>query len=325
MEIKKLKMALAAYGDDLQLYSNGIAEDALAELAQTEEKIELLVKELFEKFKEKGIRPEKSTLEYIERLRARIAELRKNVFEEEFEKLKSTLTELTETSNKFWVMFFTAANIKVLGLSSADRAELAKYGIYNGNTLQQIFDKLKQRDTERIFDTISDDLQKGVSLTDALSKVKVELKNTRRYVKSEIDAVVNGAANDAAIAFALKNKLLLRYTTAMDKFVCPRCRDLNDKLFAPDSPDLPVLPRHYNCRCQLVPVKSESSAGDGKVPGFKDYLASLPKAQQKKRLGKAKYALWSKNAYTLQKYEEPLPGQRVSLDELLEHGEELLS
>lgn len=322
MEIEKLKLALMQYGDDLQLYGNGIAEDALGELEQTEQKILALAAELFAKFEKKGVRPDKATLEYIEKLKKRISELRNNVFEEEFEELKKEMTSLSETSNTFWKIFFAAAGIDVVLLTRRDLERISKYGIYNGNTVRQIFEKLKINDTDRIFDTLSDALQKGKSLKQAWEDVKDQLTQTRRFVKSEIDAIVNGVANDVSIAFAMKNGHKLKYSAVMDKTTCQRCKALDGKVFKADSPELPVLPQHYNCRCQLIPV------ADGKEiesASFQKYLKSLPKERQKERLGKNKYTLWAKGDYMLKKYENPLPGQRKSLEGIITEAQYLLS
>lgn len=322
MEIEKLKLALMQYGDDLQLYGNGIAEDALAELEQTEQKILALASELFEKFKKKGMSPDKATLEYIEKLKKRIAELRNNVFEDEFEELKKELSSLSSTSNTFWKIFFAAAGIDVVLLTRRDLERISQYGIYNGNTVRQIFEKLKTQDTDRIFDTLSNALQKGKSLDEAWEEVKAALTDTRRFVKSEIDSIVNGVANDVSIAFAMKNGHKLKYSAVMDKTTCPKCRELDGKVFKADSPELPVLPQHYNCRCQLIPV------ADGKEiesASFQRYLKSLPKERQKERLGKNKYTAWVRGDYMLKKYENPLPGQRKSLDGIISEAQELLS
>lgn len=322
MEIEKLKLALMQYGDDLQLYGNGIAEDALGELEQTEQKILALASELFEKFKKKGMRPDKATLEYIEKLKKRIAELRNNVFEDEFEELKKEMTSLSETSNAFWKIFFAAAGIDVVFLTRRDLERISQYGIYNGNTVRQSFEKLKTQDTDRIFDTLSNALQKGKTLDEAWEEVKAALTDTRRFVKSEIDSIVNGVANDVSIAFAMKNGHKLKYSAVMDKTTCQRCRTLDGKVFKADSPELPVLPQHYNCRCQLIPV------ADGKEidsASFQQYLKSLPKTRQKERLGNNKYTAWVRGDYMLKKYENPLPGQRKSLDGIITEAQELLS
>ena len=40
--------------------------------------------------------------------------------------------------------------------------------------------------------------------------------------------------------------------------VCPRCQELDGKIFAADSADCPELPLHPNCRCKLVPINLNS-------------------------------------------------------------------
>jgi SPP1 gp7 family putative phage head morphogenesis protein len=322
MEIKKLKLALTAYGDDLQLYANGISEDALTELAQTEEKILALVAELYALYRKKGTVPDEKTVEFVEKLKSRIAELRENVFEEEFEKIKTSLKSMAQVSNSFWYSFFAAAGVNITLLSQKELDTVARFGIYNGNTLGQIFEKLKSRDTDRIFDTLSDAISKGMEIEEAWDLVKKELASTERFTKSEIDAIVNGTANDVSIGIAMKNKLKLRYSAVMDKHVCGDCKEKNGRVFEPDSPELPVLPQHFNCRCQLIPVEEKTSLT---AESFKKYIDSMTESEKKKRLGSAKYKGFVSGNYTLKKYEDPAPGQRVELEEILKHQKELLS
>ena len=49
MTIEELSLALTEHADDLQLYANGISEDAEAELAATEDAILVLIYALYQK------------------------------------------------------------------------------------------------------------------------------------------------------------------------------------------------------------------------------------------------------------------------------------
>lgn len=322
MEIEKLKLALMQYGDDLQLYANGIAEDALAELEQTEAKIFEIAVKLYDKFEKKGVRPDKATLEYIENLKKKIAEIRSDIFESEYRKLKNTTAETAETANKFWEIFFAAAGVDILLLNVSELEKVGLYGIYNGNTVKQILDKLKNDDTDRIFDTLSDALQKGKSMKEAWEEVKDALNATNRFVKSEVDGIVNGAANDVSIGIALKNNMKLKYSAVMDKVTCHRCREFHGKVFPADSPSLPVIPQHYNCRCQLLVVNDKGESVESAT--FSEFLKQLPAAEQKKRLGSKKYTAWTNGSYLLRKYEPPMPGQKKELSSIVEDAKKLL-
>ena len=159
-----------------------------------------------------------------------------------------------------------------------------------------------------------DALQKGMSFPDAMAAVKREFTKSRRFLKSEVDSIVNGVVNDAILEFAAANKASLVYSAVLDNLVCNNCADLDGKIFSYDDRDIPSLPRHNNCRCVLVPFQP---SGDKVEPAtFAEYLKSLTPTEQRARLGQFKYAAWQNGQYKLKNYEPPAAGQRLTADEI---------
>ncbi len=315
MTIEELARALTEHADDLQLYANGIAEDAEAELAATEDSILVLVYELYQKYQETGLQMDYKTVKYLQDLKKKIAEIRAAAFDDEEDGLDDVSHDVAKEESGFLSAWFAA----LVGgffpdLTEKDLDRIAKYGIYNGNTQKQIFEKLLNGDVDRIYSAISNSFQKGKSVTEAVQAVRMELQKSRRYVKSEIEAIINGVANDAALAFSAANKTKLLYSSVLDGHVCDECESFEGQLFDYDDPELPSLPRHINCRCRLIPAPDKDSAV---APvSFAEYLASLTPSGQLARLGKKKYDAMLSGAYKPDLYEMANRVQRLSMDEL---------
>ena len=197
------------------------------------------------------------TKRYLENLKAKIADIRASVFDEDEEELLKQNREVVKNESKFLKAFYFAlTGIEAAALTPEWYSRISKYGIYNGGTVGQIFDKLSQGDANRIYDALIDAIRSGKDLNAARETVRNELARTRRFVKSEIDSIVNGAANDAALAFAAENHTKLLYSAVVDDRVCEDCAGRDGTVYDCDDPDIPSLPRHFHCRCSLIPVSS---------------------------------------------------------------------
>ena len=278
MDIKTIERELTRHADDLQLYANGIAEDALGELDATADRIYALIAQLYVKYRKSGLQPDAKTVRFIN---------------------------------------------DVAYLTQKQLEAISRYGIYNGNTRKQIFDMVSAGDADRIFDAMTNAVQRKLSLEEAAEAMKKEMEKTRRFVKTETDAVINGTANDANMAFAEKNKSYLIYCAVLDDKVCEHCASLDGEVYAHDDPELPFVPQHPNCRCSLWPVPEEYR--NTEPVSFAEYIASLTPKEQKARLGKAKYDAWKRGEYTLRRYETPNVGQRLSMGEIRKRDEEALA
>ena len=106
------------------------------------------------------------------------------------------------------------------------------------------------------------------------------------------------------------------YCAVLDDRVCDECASRDGEIYEFDDDEIPSVPRHNNCRCRLIPVADEDESNRKLAMPFREYLRSLPKAEQKKRLGAAKYDLLKSGRYQLKAYEPPNGGQRLSMAEL---------
>ena len=318
MSIKELSFALTQHADDLQLYANGISMDAYAEFEQTEDAIMELLYLLYQKYEEKGLKPDEETTKYIESLKAKIEEIRANAFDEEEDDLDTYSRDTVKNEGKFLHSFYLSLTGASLYLGADSYENIAKYGVYNGGTIHQIFERISGTDTSRIFDAMVSSLRTGKTLGEARELVKRELKKTKNFIKNEIDSIINGIANDATFAFATENKTRLLYSTALDNKVCEECSQYEGMTFFFDSPEVPNPPLHIHCRCKLIPIPNDAGDYSELLMNFDDYFNALSPEDQQARIGKDKYGLMLSGLYTLQPYEVPLPNQTMTLPQLKE-------
>ena len=317
MSIRELAFALTQHADDLQLFANGISEDAADDFFQTEAAIMEIIYELYARYGEKGIPMDWRTRQYLDSIKRRIAEIRETLFNDETEQITKQSREVVKNEGKFLKAFFVAlTGAAAIGLDSTWYDRISKYGIYGGKTIRQIMEHIALGDIDRIYTAVVEGLENGKSLDEIRETVRKEMEKTARFTKSEIVSIVNGAANDAALAFAMVNKTKLMYSSVLDDRVCEECASKDGEIYDYADPDIPSLPRHNNCRCRLIPVADEKKENKKLDMSFSDYLRSLPETEQKKRLGVAKYDLMKSGQYRLKAYESPVGGQRLSMDEM---------
>ena len=326
MSMRELAFALTQHADDLQLFANGISEDAADDFYQTEAAIMEIIYELYSRYGEKGIPMDWRTRQYLDSIKRRIAEIRENLFNDETENLTKQSREVVKNEGKFLKAFFAAlTGMAAVGLDAVWYDRISKYGIFGGNTIRQIMEHISSGDIDRIYTAVVDALQNGKSLDQIREVVRKEMEKTVRFTKSEIVSIVNGAANDAALAFATANKTKLMYSAVLDDKVCDECSSHDGDIYDYDDDDIPSLPRHNNCRCRLVPVTDEKDNNRELVMSFSNYMKSLPEEEQKKRIGDAKYDLLKSGKYKMKTYESPASGQRMSMAELKERDKKLFA
>lgn len=322
--IKELAFALTQHADDLQLFINGVSMDAMGDFEQTEDAIKELIYKLYERYEEKGLPLEPETANYFENLKEKLAEIRENCFYDEEEELENTAREIIKNESKFLKAFFVALmGQSVVSLDAEWFNRISQFGIYNGGTINQIFKKMADNDVNRIYNIMVNAIRNGKSLKEARDEVQKALKKTRKDLEIEITSILNGIANDTAKAFAIENKTMLLFCTALDDSVCSDCNDREGEIYKNDDPDLPNPPLHPNCRCRLIPVPSDDDKYKELEMKFSEYYQELSKEDKIKRIGKEKYELAQINEYEIDGYEEPGENQRVSLAQLKERDKQL--
>lgn len=309
--IDELKRALTRHGDELQLYANGVAEDEIGSFELSESRIVILIYRLYEEYGRAGLQIDYKTQKFLNGLKKQLAAIRSILYDGIENDLEDELPELVEEENKFWKWFFGFG-----GLNAAMLERISKYGVYNGFTRKQIIEKVRQNDLERLYGTIAGGINAKMDLADLMRDLRKKFNVSRRDVKTEIEAIINGTVNDTAIEFARNHGLKLIYTAVMDNHVCSVCAEFNGEVYQIDDPDIPTLPRHINCRCMLIPADDREI----QPASFLEYLTAMSESEQRERLGNAKYELWQSGEYTLRRYEDPLPGQRLSLNEITMPG-----
>ena len=309
--IKELAFALTQHADDLQMFINGVSIDAMGSFEQTEDVIKELIYKLYERYEEKGLPLEPETKEYLENLKEKLAEIRENCFYDEEEDLEKTAKETIKNESKFLKAFFIAlTGQSVVGLDAEWINRVSQFGIYNGGTINQIFDKLATGDVNRLYNIMVNAIRSGKSLKEAREEVQKALNKTRKDIESEINSILNGVANDVAKAFAVENETMLLFCTALDNSVCGACNDHGGKIYKSDDPDLPNPPLHPNCRCRLIPVPNGDDKFKELEMKFSEYYQELSSQDKIKRIGKEKYELAQIK-------------QRISLAELKERDKKL--
>jgi SPP1 gp7 family putative phage head morphogenesis protein len=316
LEIKKLAFALTQHDDDLQLYANGESMDALPEFEQTEDAIMELLYQLYMLFEKENMQMNDSLKKYIEELKDRIADIRENAFYDEEEDLIESNTKVARNESKFLTKFFATLTGTAIAMKPDMISKIISYGVYNGGTVSQIFGKIKETDTNRIFDAMVRSLRTGKTLQEARREVKRELLKTKKYIRNEILSIVNGVKNDVVLSFAFENQTRLLYSTALDGRVCEECNHYEGQIFYFNDTDIPSLPMHINCRCRLIPIPDDKGDYSGLIMPFATYFGMLTPAQQKRRLGKDKYELFEQGEYEIDDYETPLNYQRMTLADL---------
>lgn len=320
--ISELAFAIARHCDDLQIYANGVAEDAVSGFAATEAAIMELVYELYGRFQQNGIPADYPTSKVLDSAARRVAEIRALSVDEMINVIRQSSSDSTKNESKYLFALVSAmtAGEPLAQLKYPAYTNIAKYGIYNGKTQKQLIERITSSDASRIYEAAINAIKDRRTLDEIRTAVRSELNKTRQYVKSETESVVNGLVNDVSLAFAAINGSNLMYVAVLDMNVCEECASHDGEIYGCDDPDIPAVPRHFHCRCRLLPVplweKNTNVQHSELRVSFEDYLASLSQSEQQTRLGKTKYTLWQAGEYKLKAYEPPRPGARISIAEL---------
>jgi SPP1 gp7 family putative phage head morphogenesis protein len=148
--------------------------------------------------------------------------------------------------------------------SSKVAPRLIKNASYEGATVSQWFDTMRQADTDRIVSTVrfgvtqglsNDDIVKSVVGTRALNHTDGVINVTRNQANRLVRTITNGMANDSRSSFAVANSELLkgeRYTATLDGRTSLICISLDGTIVPVGGSPRP--PQHPNCRSTMVPI-----------------------------------------------------------------------
>lgn len=277
-EYRLLSLMLARHVDDLQGVASTWGERFVDEYSSTQGDVALLAEE-YVRFSSG-----RDTLSYAavrkrDKLRERIYELRSVGLNESMAYLQERLAELVKTENQFggkWLiaMYGLAyglpedevnARFKPKPLTETQMDSVRKYGTYNGNTVDGIFQKVFESDVDRIMSAIDHGInanlaqEKKPGVYDGIIQmVNKAALTTSKQIMLNVAMVVNGISNNVSVEIAKRNieiAGMVMWITEMDERVCEDCDALEGMTFTPD--EAPACPMHPNCRCHLIPVTQE--------------------------------------------------------------------
>lgn len=321
MDKYNLALELYRHCDDLERYASYVSDISSDYLDDTNEKIFNLIYRIAGEKIADNYRSQKK----LEEFREKVADIRINAADEILKLLKEESNDLIEVEAAFIFAFFAVlfgSSGKNISVETAEK--IAKYGRYRGLSRREIINKLLAGDIQRIYETVTIGLGDNLPADELIELVKKQLNTTRRFLKSEIDVIVNGIVNDVSLAFAAKNKLRLMWSSMMDVRVCPACQR-DGETWEYDAPDIPSLPVHAHCRCRLIPVADgeKANAEDFKIT-FADYFNTLSEDEKRKRIGSAMYKGAVSGSEKISKFIEPPASAFLTISDVAERDSKFI-
>lgn len=266
-KIRALALLLASHTDDLQRLGTSLADRMSREYSSGAGELRGILLDAYADLDD-GEKP--TTFAYmnaISKMKTKVMEYRRP----RFDSMKAILTEelaaLEKNEESFslaWIIaLYEAFNLpapSVKDMSKRASEEIRKYGIYNGESIDSIFDKYLAADVNRLVSavTIEAGMREKGSLKHLRGEIERALLTARRQMHVNIMMIVNGVSNETSSAVARKNSKYVdavMWATELDERVCEECDALEGEVFLPD--EAPACPMHPNCRCRLVPVMRE--------------------------------------------------------------------
>lgn len=278
----KLKKTLKHY-IDLELYSNGVADE-----------IEEQLYELYKKLNE-------SVTEY-EYLKTK-AEYNAicSLMDEYLEEFEDTLTERLEMEadtvkeherNFLSTLYGAALTVGAVSLSKV------LFMPFDGKDTVKDF---SERTVKNIRKTYNNALRSGYMFGQKSSDVKEQanrqLKQITRGIRNGINTAIPSFAKTTDRIIFLQNNLEVVWVATLDGHTCINCASMSGARFKSVSL-APSVPVHALCRCILVPVNELSEP----VPEFEEFIESLPEEEQEEVLGANRFNLWKEYGIKLDKF-----------------------
>ncbi len=277
-EYRILSLMLARHVDDLQGVASTWGERFVDEYSSTQGAVALLAEE-YVRFSSGREILSYAAVKKKNALRDRIYELRNTGLSESMAYLKDRLDELVKAENQFGGKWLVAmyglayglpedevhARFKPKTLTESQMDSVRKYGTYNGNTVDGIFQKVFESDVDRIMSAIDHGInanlaqEKKPGVYDGIIQlVNKAALTTSKQIMLNVAMVANGISNNVSVEISKRNieiAGIVMWITEMDERVCEDCDSLEGMTFSPD--EAPACPMHPNCRCHLIPVTPE--------------------------------------------------------------------
>lgn len=318
MKEKDVHIQIIRHYDDIQRFAEGAAEDCIAEYEDHAQEIMDLLYMIFEILGNGKIAENFHSDQKLKELLRRLTEVCEEAGEEILFYLDNVSQDLVKNENHFLLLIAAFLMTSGRKVTAETLQNIARYGRYRGWTRKELISKIARGSADRIFEAISSGLADGKTLKDIRQDILIEMKKTQRSISAQVNTIINGIVNDVNMAFAAKNNLQLRYSAVLDKSTCEECGDLNGNIYQSNDPDIPSLPRHYNCRCVLevlFPGQNESMAK------YQDFFEGLSEKEKRSRLGDARYAEYKNGEMQVSHFVPVGKGAKLSLNQIRQRDE----
>lgn len=263
-DFDRLALILARHIDNLQRVAYTWSEDIDAMFEAYEARILVAMEEAYEKCVSTG------TLTYarisaLRKLRERLSAIRNDCYEQIDEYVEEEVRKLTVNESKFhmeWVFLLYAlhgdAKPRLHSITQEGIDSIRKYGLYNGQTIKDIYAKILASDIERRQSRFNLAVQEKRLVPDLRLELAKASVQTRRQLQLNTVAIANGVSNDVSVILEQRNPDVINgvmWVTALDDRVCASCATHEGTVFYDGNE--PPCPLHVNCRCHLVPVTRE--------------------------------------------------------------------
>ncbi len=265
-DIDRMALVLARHVDNLQRLANTWSDDFEDKYEETEAMALALLNDLYDKCQQDGALTY-PRIKALEEFRRRIAEIREQCYEEMLDEIEDGIEDLAGNESEFhvaWIILLFALAYadrkppRVVGATKEGMDKVRKYGVYNGETVKRIFQRMRELDVERITSRVSTGIGQRKTIAELTADVKAAFEIAKRQIRMNTAGVVNGVSNDMSAMVAERNKEVVdgvMWITALDERVCDDCAEYEGKVFVNGTE--PACPVHVNCRCHLVPVTIE--------------------------------------------------------------------
>lgn len=183
-----------------------------------------------------------------------------------------------------------------LSFTGISLAKLLFAPVVANNTLRQFVEKIYKN----IINSYENPLRAGYLFGQDTKNINTTAENNIKQVskglKSGLRTIVPSFAKNTDRIIFLNNNVEVVWVATLDGRTCLTCSSLSGLHFKSIT-QAPSIP-HYQCRCQLLPLKCLTSD----IPDFEGFIESLDEEEQKHVLGKTRYELWKKDGIKLSQF-----------------------
>jgi SPP1 gp7 family putative phage head morphogenesis protein len=268
---ENLRDALIRHQVNLQRLGVGLSLEALAILDRTEDSIVQDIRKALAK----GATVEGSAgLRRLQFLEDSIRAIRGEALERIASNAHDSMGDLVRNEAEFTAQTLdVTSHVELdLALPAIKTLNAVADGAFEGRTIEQWFDGVAARDTQRIMDGVRIGLTRGEDIDDIVRRVVGTSAQdgadgitnlTRTQVTSLVRTAVNSYSNQARNLVIEENSDVVAgevYTATLDSRTSPICRSLDGKLYPPGKGKFP--PQHFGCRSIRVAVYSLDFVGN---------------------------------------------------------------